>query len=158
MTRSQFQPGPETGHYHATLGVDEIVPAGDLRITMDLTAAQIRTLQATPVELIPAPGAGKVIFPKRYMGIYTFVSAAYNPVLPVVGMPSDGGYSISVEDQVLLNRGDSHVWSEPCAQYSGNSQVGNPTNQPVTLTCAQDPGNAGDGTLRYIIDYEIVTL
>ena len=135
----------------------------DTRVTVDVTAAQIRTLGTIPVEVIAAPGVGKVIWPKRMMGIYTFVSTPYGAAFPIVAVagPLD---PMLVEDSVDLSRADSFVWSEPLALYAGPTFGGgvvSPVDKAVVIALSSSsdpPGSSGDGTLRYIIDYEIVPL
>lgn len=43
-----------------------------------LTAAQINNMFTTPVEIVPAPGANKVIFPVRAVAYLEYNSATYN--------------------------------------------------------------------------------
>jgi hypothetical protein len=47
------------------------------KTNVSLTSGQILTLKTVPVEIVAAPGAGKIIVPVRVAAAYTHVSAAY---------------------------------------------------------------------------------
>lgn len=53
------------------------IPAGLQNVTVTLTAAQLLALNATPVQLIPAPGAGFAVIPVYASMQYKFVTAGY---------------------------------------------------------------------------------
>jgi hypothetical protein len=114
MTRSKFQPGPETGHYHDTIGVEDSVTIRSRTIV--LTNAQIKALPSTPVEIVPAPESNEIIAP---IGAWLYLNwhADYSNIDPLarIGIGITGTLS-SVLSQFadssigdLLQDGASHV-------------------------------------------------
>jgi hypothetical protein len=70
------------------------------KATVTLTDEQIRMLPTTPVEILPAPGVGKAIFPIRGLGVmrwgtpdaaYTNISATDGYIFLKVGTLQSGG-------------------------------------------------------------------
>jgi hypothetical protein len=45
--------------------------------TVNLTAAQIKTLDSVPVQLVPAPGAGKLLVPLFFVPVFSFGTRPY---------------------------------------------------------------------------------
>jgi hypothetical protein len=81
--------GPKVGEVrtvHATKGVVELNPSlyahggGEFERTVRIPAAAVRTLNATPVEVVPAPGVGKVIEVISVLAKLDFAAPAYDSV------------------------------------------------------------------------------
>lgn len=73
-------------------GVEFITPAGGGGIStasVNLSAAQIVDLQNNRVEIVPSPGAGKVILPVAAIIDYTFVSTFYHPLSGTLTIESE---------------------------------------------------------------------
>lgn len=130
---------------------------GDLRVTVDVPAAQIRTLMATPVELIPAPGVGKAIWVKRVLTRFTFVSVAYNTSQLDIEF-DDAIYGMYVSGSPFLSLGVSWSSFETLSKYSEDESAWENIAVVLGVAGVGNPGSSGDGTLRVTLDYEIVTL
>ena len=61
-------------------------PQAVLAATVSLTSAQIKALAATPFQLVPAPGAGKIVAVIGAAAAYKFGTIAYSSVSDVVAV------------------------------------------------------------------------
>ena len=70
--------------------------AAPLSTVTNRTAGQIRALFSAPVQVIPAPGAGKIIVPKFTYTVFTFGTKPYGPIA------NDGGTNFAYGGQPNL--------------------------------------------------------
>lgn len=116
---------------------------------ISLSSAQILDLNATPITLVAAPGAGKVIVPLTYVVSYTYVSAAYAANVDLRARYTTGGFNsiytlsaVASSNQITTPQSlTSVIANEPIQAFVG---TGNPTT--------------GDGTIKIGVYYKIHTL
>jgi len=133
--------------------------------TVTLTSAQILNLATTPITLIPAQGAGTIIQPIAGAVTYFYNTTPYTPGSPAEltldyagagAAPanpfwgiSQGGFIDQATDQIIP---DFTILA-----YSYESQ---PTTQVINqdfVISAQGNPTAGDGTIRFVINYLVTT-
>lgn len=121
---------------------------------VNLTAEQIQTLDSDPVELIPAPGVGKLI---RLIDVCAFLDFNTTPYDPVSLLFYTGiGYQKKIVG--LLDIGvDSYMagFIDPADLTYSVLLVPN-TSLKVSNDAAA--GSAGDSPISFYITYEIITL
>jgi len=119
------------------------------RITRTLTAAQLIAMRTTPVELIPAPGPGKVI---------VFEGAVLKHTAGAT--PFTGGGNITLNQGATANSataaatvltGGSSLTKIPPASTS----IALVANTALSITNASDPFAAGNGTARIAVTFRI---
>lgn len=124
-----------------------------------LDASQLSTFGSVPIEVIPAPGAGRMIQPISAYGEYTHVTTAYaNFGIPgLTHQPTSGSlplrFSIGLMDQ-------AYSYVQFAAVINTGYGAGfTAENQPLYFTDddSSDP-TTGDGTLTLYITYKIIKL
>lgn len=123
---------------------------GVYRTKVSLTASQLKSIGTTPIELIPAPGAGKIINPIRYFASFNWGSVAFDTndlIIETVGSSSTLATTAIVDDTADV------IWS---AGFGGgnNALVANAAVQ----IRGTDSVASGDSTIDVYIIYEIITL
>jgi hypothetical protein len=139
--------------------------------TVTLQAADILTIDDTPVEIIPAPGANKLILPLAAAYAYNFGTTPYTLPGPVDTLTLDyvnrlpttadwwtGLATIGVLDQSSDVRGPL---LEGNNSYSGRfGGIYDAVDQP--FSCQSESGDGaptgGDGTLTLVVCYVVVDL
>ena len=150
----------------ATLITILLVPAvfaqsgsGVQTASVTLSSAQLLNLHSTPVQLVPAPGAGSIVKPLSITLQYKAGSAPYNasdgnfaigtPALPGATHGPGGGFIDQASDQVAYVGGFGGAFGSRS----------NFENQPIIV---QQNGSAewagGDGSVIINISYTIVAL
>lgn len=134
-------------------------------ITGQLTSAQIKALHASPIEVIPAPGAGKIIVPTSFLmslvygGSNAFVAPTHQEAVafyfnnnPAAGL---GGFTAS-----YVALATNYLTYNAAPNLSGVAS--NYENKAVTLynpSTSEFTGNAAnDNVINYTISYEIFDL
>lgn len=84
-----------TTGYAALATAVEYTTALPRKATVTLSSADILALHTTPVQLVAAPGAGKVLVPMHAILSYTFGTVSYNETgsSPTWGFPSGSTYT-----------------------------------------------------------------
>jgi hypothetical protein len=132
-------------------------PAGNPSVSVSLSSAQLVALHTTPIEMIPAPGAGKIILLGTVFVQYTFVSVAYTEGFLGLLYGSDGlgacdnqfiGIGLSTASKTFLSYG--------YIQYYDPDQI---DNQPIYVGGSTNPFiGGGDGTMKITASYSTLTL
>lgn len=120
-------------------------------VKVSLSSAQILNSFTTPVELIAAPGAGKVINP-----LSVLVSATYNTTQ----------YATNTSGRIILNDkviADLDLTFAASGQYVTSVVIESDIvydiiNQPITFDTQTGNPTAGDGTIDIHITYTVITL
>lgn len=142
------------------------IAAGHLIATIAITSAQLLALSTTPIVIVPAPGAGKIIFPQSYMLEYLYGGTAYHT--PLTTNNAFFGWTneaINSTDAPIAFAGWG-VFIEKTASVLAFGPVGNAANVGIVLANAENQGiqfgvpNAltlGNGTLKVTLVYSIIT-
>jgi hypothetical protein len=126
-------------------------------VTVTLTSTQLKAMNTTPIQLIAAPGAGKVLVFEQMSVYYTYGTAAY------AGQPNfrvhyDGSsttnYFINAA-WTFFNRTDSYAIHY--TNTASNVTFLTYTNTALQTSFSSDQ-TTGDGTVKLYIKYRIVTL
>jgi len=117
---------------------------------VNLTSAQILSLNSSPVTIVSAPGGGKAVFPIAWFIEYTHVTTAYaNPTFNLGWNSANASVSLTN----ILNSVSSTI---------RHAVPGNNTfpldNTPFTIYAPSTNPTTGDGTLRVIMVYTIVSI
>jgi len=115
-----------------------------------LSSAQILNISTTPVEIIPAPGAGKFIKVLSIEWYYTFLTSAYSSTQLQL---KNGSTVITIIPGTTINSAVSGNFDIVPLSSSGLALQ---TNTAVNLTAASNP-TGGVGSAYCIVSYLIIT-
>jgi hypothetical protein len=143
-------------------------PTGGLEATGTIASAAVLTLNATPVELIAAPGAGKVVVVEEVQlfldyGSADYVAAAgedlditYASGSEIMQIDSDNGFLTASADSHLIAK--TTVYDADAATTANGLIYGGNANKAVNLTILVGEVATGDSDLKYKVKYRIVDL
>jgi hypothetical protein len=135
-------------------------------VTGTLLPAQIRTLNATPVELVASPGSGNAIWVSSAQYMLDYGSFAYNDV----GSGEDlvlrtGTTNVQVTcDETLCLNADATSDQYARSQTSQLASLGQPLNDNTALSITITAGEwatsnsdlNGNSPIHYVIRYKVV--
>lgn len=117
-------------------------------VTGVMTSAQILNMFTVPIEIIPAPGASKLIAVDSVESKYNFVTTGYsNVVFPK--MKYSAGNAVVTSSQDLSATAD--VYSKKGAVVTTMS-----VNQSIVFTQVNNNPTGGDSTVFYSVKYRIL--
>lgn len=157
---AQIAAGAVTGDEIAPGAVGTIELASDTiqYLKLPITAAQFNGMYASPIGILPAPGAGLVILVDQFMLAQNFGTIAY-----AAGGPVELQYGASAHAagnaaalQIAAGNITGMVASNQVSAI-GQMQTGANVNQVLTLSNETAPFTTGDGTWNIHVYYRIVT-
>ena len=126
-----------------------------------LTAAQINSSGTTRVQVLPAPGVGKVIQILSVYNTYTYGTAAYfngnssSASFLGYGLSTGVSKAFQVYPGFILGSTNSQtLWTTVSIPDHVNSFI----NSPVYFLSDQSPTGSGDGTVSLYITYKIISI
>jgi hypothetical protein len=138
-------------------------PGGLLTISGTLTSAQIKSLHGTPVQILAAPGAGKVYVISSYQtkfnygGTNVFVAGASQDIEVYYGTATT--FSVAVTNGVLVGTTTTFKIPAPITLSVANNLVDNLALNFYNPIATEISGNAaGDNTMTWRIVYMIVSI
>lgn len=139
------------------LKLDEIATFAVRRAMIRVSNVALQTLQSVPVELIPAPGPGKVVSISTVMLQYNYGTTPWGVTGgAIVARGNDMNTDLTGNQlQPDFTQTNSQIDQGPGFQATGPGSFNSPENQPVLLTQAADLGPDGDGSLQINIFYLI---
>jgi hypothetical protein len=134
--------------------------------TGTLTAANIAAMNATPVTLLAAPGAGKVIIIDEIEFFHDYDTAAYTDGGDVTIEYETSGLDINVFDVALVTAGADDNWLIKPLTYtstataSSHASLTANANKAIKITNAVGAFAGGDvaNIIKYRIRYHVITL
>lgn len=135
--------------------------------TVSLTSAQLLALSTTPVQLLPAPGAGFYYWPVAYAMDYTFGGTAYsspahtNDCFITYGNPPASAanelviYAWANASSGIIEATQSCVFQGVCGNGLVTSSIAN--NAPLMFS-APNALTLGNGTLKISLYYTILSV
>ena len=151
----------ETGYIADTLDV----PAGvattwvDQVATVTLTADEIKELNTTPIELVAAPGAGKVIVVDRIFGESIGETAAFNASTNTLRFQYSGGAQVTADlPNTFIEAADgATVFGTVGGIEAALVPVAN-TAIVATITNADPAADTAAGTITLTVVYRVFSL
>lgn len=128
-----------------------VIIGGTISERVEVSSAQILAAHDTPITLIAALGAGKVIVPVQVIGLYTFGTEVYTgQTILNIGW---GGIPAGQFASADLSLSADHFKSEPGQADCNLSQA---ANQPVIVFAEDANPEDGDGSIAFDLLYRIL--
>jgi predicted RecA/RadA family phage recombinase len=140
-----------------SIGTSAASQTGAQSVTINLTAAQIKALHGTPIQVLPAPGAGKVIVPGESLFVFTYGTVQMTAG-STVGLVAHGGTTPfisggSVPTAAITGAVNSNTALGPASATTG---VALTVNTGVDIAASGSEFATGDGTATYTLYYRVV--
>lgn len=154
-----FQDNKQTGS-HPLLTVGRMHTTGGYR-TLVIPSAQVLQLNTTPIQLVPAPGAGLVVVPYMLVASMVYNSTTYSTnasgaslAYGVSGAGTAPGLTLT---QVFLQSSSTN-FSIVNASTTAYSPQASDVNQPLTLIAASSNPTTGNSDLYVRVYFKVIGL
>ena len=142
-------------------------------VQLTLTSAELLNLKTTPIQLLPAPGAGKMILPQSVFAEYVFkgidysIPSNYLITITTAGANLNNFATLVIDPSVLLNQGVSTWQYNDMLAYAVDSSGAFPVqdvissweNLPILISGDSTHNlTLGNGLLNIIVYYSIVNV
>jgi len=141
------------------------VPPVVLLASGTLTNTQIKNLHGTPVQVIAAPGSGKMIkiissvSKLVYGGNNAFVNGGAQPISLAYGTTSTNAPILISNPQIVVTVTTTNVLESVTALSQASTTFDNVAINAYNSSATEISGNANnDNTINYSIVYQIVTI
>lgn len=134
------------------------VGSGLHKSTVLITAAELKDLVANPVELVPAPGVGKCIWPISAFIQYSFGTTPYGPTSLAQIHVLVGDFAIYNLEGLnnVLNKTDDGIFT---LAFEADADVSVFANLPLLFkNISGDNLTDGNGTLTVTVLYKTINL
>ena len=143
-----------SGRYADGEDMMELLPVMK-HIKVSLSAAQIKTLESVPIELVPAPGAGYALEPVSCAVFYNYVSAAFNAVSGILEVYTDTGASQHLRTETSIIAGVADTFQKMYHQVGDVATI--IENKALKIRCIND-STLGDGSVDIYLSYNVLIL
>ena len=129
-------------------------------VRVNLTSGDITALHTTPIELVPAPGAGKILIPHRIVCFWDYATAAYTAATgsTEIGYASVAQLIMFWNNNTMYNQtNDEYQIGSGASVLNGGLAIENKAIELTTNVAIADPGTAA-GVLKIEIFYSIFTI
>lgn len=154
-TRSKKEKAIDFDLNQISSSLDTINSSGYTKTIVNISSAQILSMGTSPIELLPAPGAGKY-YDWYAIFEYNYGTAAYTNSALAVDFTDD---YIMIEN--IINASEdkyAKAFIVPYNNISGEMRsFAYSLNKAITFTSYEGNPTDGDGTLRAIIYHKTIT-
>ena len=130
-----------------------------LEVTTTITNAQMLAIETTPIQVAPAPGAGKLIAVVECLWKLDYVAPAFDFVAdPFIRYDSGGSNTqyrpFGAFDNGIVNASVDFYQAVPPVQSQGNANGQILINNGLFITATQNPSQGG-GSLTFKVKYRV---
>jgi hypothetical protein len=136
------------------IGLNDSLIGTPLTVVKNLTVAETKNLFSTPITLVAAPGAGKIIIIKSCIAKFNYVSLPYSADQIQL---KTGGDPVAVEN-LLLSSAATRFSSFQVLHdaFSLSTDTYLLPNQPLTLTVQTANPSGGNNSLSVLVEYQVL--
>lgn len=129
--------------------------------TVTLSAAQVTSLVGAPINIVPAPGAGKVLVPIYCYALLTQVGAAFTTTgsNPITVSYNAANIALTMGGANFTGGADAYAWGTQNTLPTSGIAKAAVQNQPLDLKVyTTNYAGGGTSTIQFVLAYTTITL